>query len=100
MHSGLIPDVSLGTHFFNDLVEHDLLYLACFPGKPGSHIDEDWLRSAPSQTAALAPESAALHHVVRWITVGNLVLHADPFYQTAVIRFAEDDAQRLRSPAD
>ncbi|MBV5332992.1 pyruvate, phosphate dikinase, partial [bacterium] len=26
MHGGLIPDVSLGTHFFNDLVEHNLLY--------------------------------------------------------------------------
>ena len=28
MHEGLIPDVSLGTHFFNDLVEMDMLYLA------------------------------------------------------------------------
>lgn len=34
MHAGLIPDVSLGTHFFNDLVEMDMLYLAVSPGRP------------------------------------------------------------------
>ena len=31
MREDLIPDVSLGTHFFNDLVELDILYLALFP---------------------------------------------------------------------
>ena len=86
MHGALIPDVSLGTHFFNDLVEHDLLYLACFPGKAGNVIDEAWLLAAPSETPARAPSAAALHEVVRWITADGLVLHADPFYQTAVIR--------------
>ncbi len=86
MHGSLIPDVSLGTHFFNDLVEHDLLYLACFPGRPGNGIDETWLLEAPSLTSALAPEDHAFHDVVRWIAAGDLTLHADPFHQTAVIR--------------
>ena len=86
MHGSLIPDVSLGTHFFNDLVEHDLLYLACFPGKSGNSIDGAWLLAAPSDTPALAPDAGALHEVVRWISADGLVLHADPFYQTAVIR--------------
>jgi hypothetical protein len=86
MHGSLIPDVSLGTHFFNDLVEHDLLYLACFPGRPGNGIDETWLQEAPSLTPQLAPEATAYHDVVRWISADDLVLHADPFHQTAVIR--------------
>lgn len=50
MHGGLIPDVSLGTHFFNDLVEHDLLYLACFPKRKGNWLDEAWLAGMPSDT--------------------------------------------------
>lgn len=86
MHGGLIPDVSLGTHFFNDLVEHNLLYLACFPEKSGNAIDEAWLLAAPSGTPARAPSAVALHDVVRWISADGLILHADPFYQTAVIR--------------
>ena len=89
MHGALIPDVSLGTHFFNDLVEHDLLYLACFPGKTGNAIDEAWLLAAPSETPSRAPSAVALHEVVRWISADGLVLHADPFYQTAVIRREE-----------
>ena len=33
MHEGLVPDLSLGTHFFNDLVEMDILYMAFFSGQ-------------------------------------------------------------------
>ena len=87
MHAGLIPDVSLGTHFFNDLVEHDLLYLACFPGKPGNFIDENWLQGAPNNTLGIAPDAGPFSDVVRWIATGGLVLHADPFHQTAVVRW-------------
>ncbi len=88
MHSGLIPDVSLGTHFFNDLVEHDLLYLACFPGKPGNFIDEKRLLAAPSLTSERCPAfSAALAGCVRWIDLSrsDATLVADAYQQSARI---------------
>lgn len=87
MHSGLIPDVSLGTHFFNDLVEHDLLYLACFPDKPGNFIDEQWLLAQPSRAAELCGNSDTLSQAVRWLSFpdNQLMLHADPFFQSAVV---------------
>ncbi len=80
MHAGLVPDVSLGTHFFNDLVEHDLLYLACFPGKPGNHLEESALLEMPSRT----PEGP-LAGVVRLLDLAEApaLLRADPFQQTA-----------------
>ena len=83
MHAGLVPDVSLGTHFFNDLVEHDLLYLACFPGKPGNSIDEQWLLAAPSKT----PTGDHLADCVRLIDMAGsgAVLAADAYDQTASI---------------
>lgn len=83
MHAGLVPDASLGTHFFNDLVEHDLLYLACFPDKPGNMIDEEWLLAAPSRT----PASHPLAHCVRLLDLApaGAMLQADPFSQTASI---------------
>jgi hypothetical protein len=40
MHAGLVPDVSLGTHFFNDLVEMDMLYFAVFPGRGQNCLSE------------------------------------------------------------
>jgi hypothetical protein len=92
MHGGLIPDVSLGTHFFNDLVEHELLYMACFPGKPGNFFDEDWLLAEPSQTAQRLEnlgQSSKLDAVARWLDVAHLGLHlnADPYHQVAILRF-------------
>jgi hypothetical protein len=89
MHGGLIPDVSLGTHFFNDLVEHDMLYMACFPGKPDNSIDHEWFMNAPSRTGLLLGKTDPLSAVVRWIDTSpyQLVLHADPYHQHATVRF-------------
>ena len=89
MHERLIPDVSLGTHFFNDLVEHDLLYIACFPDKAGNRVDVEWFLHQPSRTSDLVSIFPEHHDTVRWISVPGMVLHADPMYQTAAIRIAE-----------
>jgi hypothetical protein len=35
----VVPDVSLGSHFFNDLVESSLLYLAVYPERPGYRLN-------------------------------------------------------------
>ncbi len=71
MHESLIPDVSLGTHFFNDLVEHDMLYIAYFPKKAGNSIDDGWFRKVPSQLLKLEPSAARLSEVVRVIDCGD-----------------------------
>ncbi|MEA1951244.1 MAG: PEP/pyruvate-binding domain-containing protein, partial [Planctomycetota bacterium] len=47
MHDNLIPDVSLGTHFFNELVEADILYFALFPGRENNSISVELFESAP-----------------------------------------------------
>ncbi len=56
MHQGLIPDVSLGTHFFNDLVEFDILYLAFYPKRSGSLFSPDFLKNFRNRFAELVPE--------------------------------------------
>ena len=45
MRDTLVPDVSLGTHFFNELVENNMLYLALFPGRPGNSFNQSLLES-------------------------------------------------------
>lgn len=66
----VIPDVSLGSHFFNDLVEEAILYVAVFPGSSGYSLDEPRLRAAPNLLAALCPGDADMAHVVRVVDVG------------------------------
>jgi pyruvate,water dikinase len=60
-----VPDVSLGSHFFNDLVEENILYVAVFPGSPGYALDELRLRAAPNRLAALRPDDEGMASVVR-----------------------------------
>jgi hypothetical protein len=89
MHERLIPDVSLGTHFFNDIVEHDMLYLAFFPKKTGNFIDAEWFRATPSRLLELEPSAGNLADIVRVIdcdtTGGRVWLRADATAQESVI---------------
>ena len=64
MHEGLVPDVSLGTHFFNDLVELDMLYLAVSPGREGHVFNEEFIRQQPNQLARLLPSAEAMAPVL------------------------------------
>ena len=90
MREGLVPDVSLGTHFFNDLVETQVLYLALIPGKEGNCVNADFIEQAPNCLPGLIPEEAAWAKVVRVIEPGDirggrvLRLHADALKQSAI----------------
>jgi pyruvate, water dikinase len=88
LHEGLIPDLSLGTHFFNDLVEMNTLYVAHFLARRENRLDWDYLATSPSSLSGLAPEWQRWDEVVRVIdssTVGPLTLHADALSQTCMV---------------
>ncbi|MFP4522033.1 MAG: PEP/pyruvate-binding domain-containing protein [Fibrobacterota bacterium] len=57
MREGLVPDVSLGTHFFNDLVEQEILYMAVYPKNENSVINRDFFENSESITDEILPES-------------------------------------------
>lgn len=65
MHEGLVPDISLGTHFFNDLVERNMLYFAVAPDKQGNVLNQELLLGLPNQLGTLVPEAAPIAHVLR-----------------------------------
>ena len=94
MHEGLVPDVSLGTHFFNDLVEMDMLYLAVSPGREGHALNEDFFRRQPNQLSTLLPSAAALADGLRVIESGSLAnggaifLNVDSMKQRGVCYWA------------
>lgn len=87
MRDDLVPDVSLGTHFFNDLVEFDILYLALYPHKEGTVLDREYLRAAENKIRAYLPDGDRMEDVIRVLEGGSepLVLHADSLNQRYVI---------------
>jgi hypothetical protein len=64
-----VPDLSFGTHFFQDLVESRIRYLPLYPDDAGVAFAEDFLRGAPSVLADLTPGFAALADCLRVIDV-------------------------------
>ncbi|WP_320046889.1 PEP/pyruvate-binding domain-containing protein [uncultured Ilyobacter sp.] len=63
------PDVSFGTHFFQDLAEAEIRYLPLYPDEPDIAFNEAFLTRAPNLLAELAPEYEALRDVVHVIDV-------------------------------
>jgi len=63
------PDVSFGTHFFQDLVESGIHHLALYPDHPGIVFNEAFLRQPRNELAALVPEHADLEDVIRVVHV-------------------------------
>lgn len=54
---GMVPDLSFGSHFFQDLVESQIAYVALFPRQSGSRYRPQWLAALPaSQRLPLALE--------------------------------------------
>ncbi len=53
MHDGLVPDLSLGTHVFHEMVELDMLYVAHFSARSRNRLRLGTLRT---ELAAQTPE--------------------------------------------
>jgi hypothetical protein len=82
----LMPELSYGTHFFQDLVETDIFYLALFTEKPGVVLNHTMLNKLPNRFSDLAPESGKYSHIVRVLDTSelNLQIIADLIGQTVV----------------
>jgi len=63
-----VPDLSFGTHFFQDLVEAGIRYLPLYPDDD-SVLAEGFLRAAPNLLPEMAPDYADLASCVRVVDV-------------------------------
>jgi len=61
----LMPELSFGTHFFQDLVETDIFYVAIFPRKQGTMFNRDRFLQMPNMLAEFLPDSGKYADVVR-----------------------------------
>ncbi len=67
----LIPDVSLGTHFFNILVESDMLYLVIHPEKENYIINRNYFQNAKNSLLELIPDSQIWADAVKVIDLSD-----------------------------
>jgi hypothetical protein len=69
---GAVPEVSYGTHFFQDLVESDIAYTPLYPDAEGCELAEDFLLTAENRLAVLERELAPLAGVVHVVHVPSV----------------------------
>ncbi len=90
MREGLVPEVSLGTHLFGEMVEMDMLYLALFPEKEGNLLNDYFLATARNRLTDLLPGAQQWAACVRVINAADLAggrtitLNANTLSQKAV----------------
>jgi len=64
-----IPDLSFGTHFFQDLVEANIRYLPLYPDEEDIIFNEEFLLGSHNVLPDLLPESSQFADIVRVIDV-------------------------------
>lgn len=79
MREDLIPDVSLGTHFLNELVEMDMLYLALFPDQGDNAINEEFFRGSTNSLCDLVGSAE------QWEGIVSVIGRPDPQDESAWI---------------
>ena len=67
--SGYIPELSFGTHFFQDLVEANIRVLPLYPDNDGIIFNERYLTKSTSILKTIFPEYERFEEVVRVIDI-------------------------------
>ena len=68
-HGGGLPEVSYGTHFFQDWWRSRIFPLAIFPDQPDSSFDRRFFSEAPNLLSTLLPGEAASEGVLKVVDV-------------------------------
>jgi hypothetical protein len=64
---GYVPELSFGTHFFQDLVEAGIKYLPLYPGNESNVFNEAFFAGNRNNLTNLIPEAQKFEHVIKVI---------------------------------
>ena len=90
MNENLSPDASLGTHFFNDLVETDMLYIAIDAKKKATILNKEKLNNMPNKFLEYLPDAKKFEHIIKVFHTSEgdnkkLKIYADLVKQVAIL---------------
>ena len=66
---GYLPELSFGTHFFQDLVEADIRFLPLYPDEDGTIFNRRFFTRSPNKLREILPEYSKFEDTVRVIDV-------------------------------
>jgi hypothetical protein len=90
-----VPDLSFGTHFFQDLVEASIRYLPLYPDEKDIIFNEEFLLKSPNALFELLPAYSNLSEVIHVIEVPEV---ADGLVLRVLMNADKDMAVGILSP--
>jgi predicted nucleotidyltransferase len=67
------PEISFGTHFFQDLVEANIRYLPLYPDQPDIVFNEELLLSAPNRLGEFCNGGTQRESIVRVLRISDIL---------------------------
>lgn len=75
--AGFMPELSYGSHFFQDLVESDIFYAAIFAGQEGVVFHPEAVLGRPNLLTELVPNSKASADVIHVAKTDGMEIYSD-----------------------
>lgn len=69
MREGFTPEVSFGTHFFTDLIDDNISYLALYPDETENLFNSDFFYNSPNVLASIVPDDSNFADIIKVIHV-------------------------------
>ncbi|MCD6389171.1 MAG: PEP/pyruvate-binding domain-containing protein, partial [Desulfobulbaceae bacterium] len=89
MHEKLTPDISLGTHFFNDLVEMGIVYIGIYPGDEGYVLNEKLILQGSNVLSETYDKEDRIAQAIHVSDIDNaltsLFFHANTLNQEGIV---------------
>ncbi|MHC1696238.1 MAG: PEP/pyruvate-binding domain-containing protein [Eubacteriales bacterium] len=83
---GFTPELSYGSHFFQDLVESGIFYAALFDGRPDVSLNADYVTRRDNLLPALVPTAPDCGRAVHVARVEGMELYSSISEQTLLCR--------------
>ncbi len=84
--AGFMPELSYGSHFFQDLVESGIFYAAIFDGQEGVVFHPDRVLERENVLPSLLPDGAQARDVIHIAKTDGMELFSDILSQTLLCR--------------
>jgi len=88
--AGIVPELSFGSHFFQDIVESDIFYAAVFDGEQGIVFCPEQILTQENILKEIYTVEKRLDSVIHIAETPNLILHSDITNQKLLIYWEQD----------
>jgi len=83
---GFMPELSYGSHLFQDLVESGIFYAAIFDGQKDVIFNTDRILTKKNLLETILPQSASLSDVIHIVDTKGMEIYSDIVTQTLICR--------------